>query len=141
MPKFLNQMINEYDDGESIITPRNARFAALAICILCIAGGILFGDFIKTAKGVFLGGAVAQLLFRQHELTIGKSIKSANPQGMTVSNYMVRLLIKGLTVFIAIQNPDVGIIGCILGLLSIPYGIYALAFADWIIQRKTGKEV
>ena len=141
MPKFLNQMINEYDDGESIITPRNARFAALAICVLCIAGGILFGDFFKTAKGVFLGGAVAQLLFRQHELTIGKSIKSANPQGMTVSNYMVRLLIKGLTVFIAIQNPDVGIIGCILGLLSIPYGIYALAFADWIIHRKTGKEV
>ena len=142
MPKFLNQMINKYDGSEeSIITPRNARFAALAICVLCIVGGILIGDFAKTAKGVFLGGAVAQLLFRQHELTIGKSIKSANPQGMTVSNYMVRLLIKGLTVFIAIQNPDVGIIGCILGLLSIPYGIYALAFADWIIQRKTGKEV
>ncbi len=142
MPKFLNRMINEYDgDGESIITPGNARFAALAICVLCVVGGILLGDFAKTAKGVFLGGAVAQLLFRQHELTIGKSVKSANPQGMTVSNYMVRLLIRGLTVFIAIQNPDVGIIGCILGLLSIPYGIYALAFADWIIQRKTGKEV
>ena len=124
-----------------MITPRNARFAALAICVLCVIGGILLGDFIKTAKGVFLGGAVAQLLFRQHELTVGKSVKSANPQGITVSNYMVRLLIKGLTVFIAIQNPDVGIIGCILGLLSIPYGIYALAFADWIIQRKTGKEV
>lgn len=142
MPKFLNQIVNECENNEeSIIIPRNARFAALAICVLCVIGGIIFGDFAKTAKGVFLGGAVAQLLFRQHELTIGKSIKSANPQGITVSNYMVRLLIKGLTVFIAIQNPDVGIIGCILGLLSIPYGIYALAFADWIIRRKTGKEV
>ena len=142
MAKFLNRMINEYDDGEeTLITPKNARIAAIAICVLSIIGGILFGDFAKTAKGVFLGGAVAQLLFRQHELTVGKSIKSANPQGMTVSNYMVRLLIKGLTLFVAIQNPDVGIIGCILGLLSIPYGIYALAFADWIIHRKNGKEV
>ena len=135
-------MMNEYEGEESsIITPRNARIAAVLLCLFFILGGLVFGDFIKTAKGVFLGGAVAQLLFRQHELTIGKSIKSANPQSMTVSNYFVRLLIKGVTVFVAIQNPDVGIIGCILGLLSIPYGIYALAFADWIIHRKIGKEV
>ena len=141
MAKFLNQMMNEYEWEESIITPRNARIAAGLLCLLFILGGFIFGDFIKTTKGVFLGGAVAQLLFRQHELTIGKSIKSANPQSMTVSNYMVRLIIRGVTVFVAIQNPDVGIIGCILGLLSIPYGIYALAFTDWIIHRKTGKEV
>lgn len=142
MAKFLNRMINEYEgDEESIITPKNARLAAIGLCVLFILGGLAFGSFASTAKGVFLGGAVAQLLFRQHELTIGKSIRSANPQGMTVSNYMVRLLIKGVTLFVAIQNPDVGIIGCILGLLSIPYGIYALAFADWIIHRKTGKEV
>ena len=140
--KFLNQMINEQcEDEESIVTARNARIAAVILCVLVILIGLAFGDFFKTAKGVFLGGAVAQLLFRQHELTIGKSIKSANPQGMTVSNYMVRLIIRGITVFVAIQNPDVGIIGCILGLLSVPYGIYALAFADWIIHRKTGKEV
>ncbi|MBQ4643546.1 MAG: ATP synthase subunit I [Oscillospiraceae bacterium] len=135
-------MINEQcEDEESIVTARNARIAAVILCVLFILIGLAFGDFLKTAKGVFLGGAVAQLLFRQHELTIGKSIKSANPQGMTVSNYMVRLIIRGITVFVAIQNPDVGIIGCILGLLSVPYGIYALAFADWIIHRKTGKEV
>jgi len=135
-------MMNEYEGEEdSIITPRNARIAAVLLCIVFILGGLVFGDFFKTAKGVFLGGAVAQLLFRQHELTIGKSIKSANPQSMTVSNYLMRLLIRGVTLFVAIQNPDVGIIGCILGLLSVPYGIYALAFADWIIHRKTGKEV
>ena len=134
--------MNEYEGEEdSIITPRNARIAAVMLCLIFILGGLVFGDFFKTAKGVFLGGAVAQLLFRQHELTIGKSIRSANPQSMTVSNYMVRLIIRGVTVFVAIQNPDVGIIGCILGLLSIPYGIYALAFTDWIIHRKTGKEV
>ena len=134
--------MNEYEGEEdSIVTPRNARIAAVLLCLVFVLGGLVFGDFLKTAKGVFLGAAVAQLLFRQHELTIGKSIKSANPQSMTVSNYFVRLLIKGVTVFVAIQNPDVGIIGCILGLLSIPYGIYALAFADWIIHRKIGKEV
>ena len=135
-------MMNEYENEEdSIITPKNARIAAVLLCVLFVLGGLAFGDFLKTAKGVFLGGAVAQLLFRQHELTIGKSVKSQNPQGMTVSNYFVRLIIRGVTVFVAIQNPDVGIIGCILGLLSVPYGIYVLAFADWIIHRKTGKEV
>ena len=134
-------MIEYESEEESIITPGNARIAAVLLCVFFIIIGLVFGDFFKTAKGVFLGGAVAQLLFRQHELTIGKSIKSANPQSMTVSNYMVRLIIKGLTVFVAIRNPDVGIIGCILGLLSVPYGIYALAFTDWIIHRKTGKEV
>lgn len=135
-------MMNEYENEEdSIITPKNARIAAVLLCVLFVLGGLVFGDFLKTAKGVFLGGAVAQLLFRQHELTIGKSVKSQNPQGMTVSNYFVRLIIRGVTVFVAIQNPDVGIIGCILGLLSVPYGIYVLAFADWIIHRKTGKEV
>lgn len=141
MSKFLNQMMNEYDGEDSIVTPKNARIAAVFICVICIIAGALLGYGAVTAKGVFLGGAVAQLLFRQHELTIGKSIKSENPQGTTVSNYMVRLIIKGVTVFVAIKNPDVGIIGCILGLLSIPYGIYALAFADWIIHRKIGKEV
>ena len=79
MPKFLNQMINEYDEGESIITPRNARFAALAICILCIAGGILFGDFIKTAKGVFLGGAVAS--FPPARADYRKKHKKRKPPG------------------------------------------------------------
>ena len=139
--RFLKQMINNYSgDEDSVVNAKNARIAAVFLCVIFILGGLVFGDFIKTAKGVFLGGAVAQLLFRQHEITVGKSVRSENPQSMTVSNYMVRLLIKGVTVFVAIQNPDVGIIGCILGLLSVPYGIYVLAFADWIIQRKTGKE-
>ena len=141
MSKFINRIMNDYDGEDSIITPRSVRLAAIGLCLLCIVIGVFFGDIAKTAKGVFLGGAVAQLLFRQHELVIGKSINSANPQGTTVSSYMMRLLIKGAAVFIAIQNPDVGIIGCILGLLSIPYGIYVLAFADWIIHRKNGKEV
>lgn len=140
MKKFINQRMNENDDN-GVITPKNARIAAALICVAVVIGGLAFGAFFKTLKGVILGGAVAQLLFRQHELTIGKSIVSENPQSVTVSNYMVRLLIKGITVFVSIQNPDVGIIGCILGLLSVPYGIYALAFVDWILQRKTGKEV
>lgn len=142
MPKFLNQMINEYDGSEeSIITPRTVRIAAVLLCVICVLVSLFFGKVTVFAAGIFLGGAVAQLLFRQHELTIGKSIGAANAKSVTVSNYMVRLIIRGITVFVAIKNPNVSILGCILGLLSIPYGIYALAFTDWIIHRKTGKEV
>ena len=142
MPKFLNQIINEYDsDEESIITPKTVRITAVLLCVICVLVSFFFGNIRVFAMGIFLGGAVAQLLFRQHELTIEKSIGASNSKSITVSNYMIRLIIRGVTVFVAIKNPDVSILGCILGLLSIPYGIYALAFADWIIQRKTGKEV
>ena len=135
-------MMNEYDgDEESIITPKTVRITAVLLCVLCVLISLFFGNIKVFAAGIFLGGAVAQLLFRQHELTIGKSIGAANAKSAAVSNYMIRLIIRGVTVFVAIKNPGVSILGCILGLLSIPYGIYALAFADWIIHRKTGKEV
>lgn len=141
MSKLLDRIMDDYDENDTVINARNARITAVFLCVLCVLVSLFFGNVRVFAAGIFLGGAVAQLLFRQHELTIGKSIGAANAQSVTVSNYMVRLIIKGVTVFIAIKNPDVSIIGCILGLLSVPYGIYVLAFADWIIHRKNGKEV
>ena len=142
MPKFLNQMMNEYDGGDTVITVKNVRLAAVLLCVLCVVVSLFFGNIKSFVLGIFLGGAVAQLLFRQHELTVDKMFdEGKNPQSITVSNYFVRLVIRAVTLVVAFKNPNVSIIGCILGLLSVPYGIYALAFADWIIHRKTGKEV
>lgn len=142
MPKFLNQMMNEYDGGDTVITVKNVRLTAVLLCVLCVVVSLFFGNIKSFVLGIFLGGAVAQLLFRQHELTVDKMFdEGKNPQSITVSNYFVRLVIRAVTLVVAFKNPNVSIIGCILGLLSVPYGIYALAFADWIIHRKTGKEV
>ena len=58
MAKFLNRMMNEYEnEEESIITPKNARIAAVLLCVFFVVIGLAFGDFLKSAKGVFLGGA------------------------------------------------------------------------------------
>ena len=142
MPKFLNQMMNEYDGDDTVVTVRNVRLAAVLLCVLCILVSLFFGNVKAFALGIFLGGAVAQLLFRQHELTVNKMFdEGKNPRSITVSNYFVRLIIRAVTLVVAIRNPSVSIIGCILGLLSVPYGIHVLAFADWIIHRKNGKEV
>ena len=44
-------MIDEYENEEdSIITPKNARIAAVLLCVLFVLGGLVFGDFLKTAK-------------------------------------------------------------------------------------------
>ena len=135
-------MMNEYDGGDTVITVKNVRLAAVLLCVLCVVVSLFFGNIKSFVLGIFLGGAVAQLLFRQHELTVDKMFdEGKNPQSITVSNYFVRLVIRAVTLVVAFKNPNVSIIGCILGLLSVPYGIYALAFADWIIHRKTGKEV
>ncbi len=134
--------MNEYEGESTVVTVKNVRLAAVLLCVLCVIVSLFFGDIRTFALGIFLGGAVAQLLFRQHELTVNKMFdEGKSPQGITVSNYFVRLIIRAVTLVVAFQNPNVSIIGCILGLLSVPYGIHVLAFADWIIHRKNGKEV
>ena len=142
MQKFLNQMMNEYDGEDTVVTVKNVRIAAVLLCVFCVLVAVFFGNIKTFVFGIFLGGAVAQLLFRQHELTVNKMFdEGKNPQSITVSNYFVRLIIRAVTLVVAFKNPDVSILGCILGLLSVSYGIHALAFTDWIIHRKIGKEV
>lgn len=101
---------------------------------------LFFADVKTFAAGLFFGGAVAQLMFRQHELTVKKSVAVSNAKNITVINYFIRLLIRGIALVISILNPSISIVGCILGLLSISYAIYALAFIDYILHKKKGKE-
>lgn len=141
MSKLLQNLINEYDGEEDsrVLNVRNVRVGALLLCLICEVAALFFTDFKIFGAGLILGGGVAQLLFRQHELGIGKMFDGRNPQRITVSNYFIRLLIRGVALFAAIQNPNVSILGCILGLLSISYAIYALAFLDAFLHRKNRK--
>lgn len=141
MSKLLQNLINEYDGEEDsrVLNVRNVRVGALLLCLICEVAALFFTDFKIFGAGLILGGGVAQLLFRQHELGIGKMFDGGNPQRITVSNYFIRLLIRGVALFAAIQNPNVSILGCILGLLSISYAIYALAFLDAFLHRKNRK--
>ncbi len=136
---LLNRILDEIDEENTLVTVKAVRVAAVLLCVIATLVSLFFTDIKIFAPGIFLGGAVAQLLFRQHELTVKKSISTGNT-GITVKNYILRLLIRGMTVAVAIFNPNVSIVGCVLGLLSVPYAIYALAFLDHILHKKNGKE-
>ena len=105
---------------------------------------LFFGAAKEVALGVFLGGAAAQLIFRQHEIAIGKSLFSGSEKNasiITVINFIARLVIRIIVLFVAIKNPGVSFIGAAIGLLSISYSICATAFLDNLVRKTTGKEV
>lgn len=135
-------MINEYDGegNDEFFAAGRIRLAAAAICIVCFGAGLLFTQWLPLLKGLVLGYVIAALLFRQHELSIGKLLSGGeNADRASRMGYFLRMLIRAAAIYIAVKNPEVSIFGCVAGLLSVPYGIYALAFADAFSQRKNKK--
>lgn len=135
-------MINEYDGegNDEFFSAGRIRLAAAAICIVCFGAGLLFIEWLPLLKGLVLGYVIAALLFRQHELSIGKLLSGGeNADRASRMGYFLRMLIRAAAIYIAVKNPEVSIFGCVAGLLSVPYGIYALAFADAFSQRKNKK--
>ena len=136
---MLNQIQSRIDEGEegTLITVKNVRVFAVFICVFAVLVSLFFGAAKEVALGVFLGGAAAQLVFRQHEIAIGKSLFS----GSEKNDFILRLAIRIVVLVVAIKNPDVSFIGAALGLLSISYSICLLAFLNNLVSKQTGKEV
>lgn len=140
MNKLMILIKNGYgEENEDFYSPRRIRLVALGICAVCFGVGVMFTDWFSLLKGLILGYAIAVLLFRQHELSIGKLLSGkGNADKASRMGYFVRMLIRGAAIYVAVKNPGVSIFGCVAGLLSIPYGIYALAFFDSFYQNKKG---
>ena len=131
-------------EEETLLTVKNVRVFAVFICVFAVLVSLFFGAAKEVALGVFLGGAAAQLVFRQHEISIGKSLfagSSKNASIVTVINFLLRLVIRITVLVVAIKNPGVSFVGAALGLLSISYSICATAYLDNLVRKKTGKEV
>ena len=77
---MLNRILNRIDENEeeTLLTVKNARVVAVFICVAAVLVSLFFGAAKEVALGVFLGGAAAQLVFRQHEIAIGKSLFSGS---------------------------------------------------------------
>ena len=143
---MLNQIQSRIDEGEEgiFITVKNVRVFAVFICVFAVLVSLFFGAAKEVALGVFLGGAAAQLVFRQHEIAIGKSLFSGSEKNasiITIINFILRLAIRIVVLVVAIKNPDVSFVGAALGLLSISYSICLLAFLNNLVSKQTGKEV
>ena len=137
--KFLQNRINDENFGEEndLLTPKNVRFGAVFLCAIAELVVFFVGDPRIFGAGLLLGGIVAQLLFRQHELSISKMFARG---GNGRADYFLRLIIRGVALYAAIKNPNVSIIGCMIGLLSISYAIYLMAFLNASILRKRKEE-
>ena len=143
---MLNRILNRIDGNEegTLITVKNVRVFAVFICVFAVLVSLFFGAAKEVALGVFLGGAAAQLVFRQHEIAIGKSLFSGSEKKasiITIINFILRLAIRIVVLVVAIKNPDVSFVGAALGLLSISYSICLLAFLNNLVSKQTGKEV
>lgn len=140
MNNLMTKIKNEYsEESGDLYSAGRIRLVAFGICVFCFGVGMFFTDRLSLLKGLILGYAIAVLLFRQHELSIGKLLSGkGNADRASRMGYFVRMLIRGIAIYIAVKNPGVSIFGCVAGLLSIPYGIYALAFFDSFYQNKKG---
>ncbi len=143
---MLNRILNRIDGNEegTLITVKNVRVFAVFICVFAVLVSLFFGAAKEVALGVFLGGAAAQLVFRQHEIAIGKSLFSGSEKNasiITIINFILRLAIRIVVLVVAIKNPGVSFVGAALGLLSISYSICLLAFLNNLVSKQTGKEV
>ncbi|MBR5309814.1 MAG: ATP synthase subunit I [Oscillospiraceae bacterium] len=143
---MLKQILSRIEEREeeTLLTVKNIRVFAVFICVIGVLVSLFFGAAKEVALGVFLGGAAAQLIFRQHEIAIGKSLFSGSEKNasiITIINFVLRLVIRIAVLFVAIKNPEVSFIGAALGLLSISYSICVTAFLDNLVRKQTGKEV
>ena len=122
MKNLLTRMINEYDgeENEEFFSPGRLRLAAAAICLVCFGAGLLFIEWRPLLMGLILGYALAALLFRQHEVSVGKLLSGgANADRASRMGYFMRMLIRAAAIYIAVKNPGVSIFGCVAGLLSL----------------------
>ena len=85
---MLNQIQSRIDEGGegTLITVKNVRVFAVFICVFAVLVSLFFGAAKEVAFGVFLGGAAAQLVFRQHEIAIGKRLFSGSEKNSSISS-------------------------------------------------------
>ncbi len=143
---MLNRILERIGENEeeTLLTVKKVRVMAVFICVFVVLVSLFFGAAKEAALGVFLGGTAAQLVFRQHEIAIGKSLFSGSEKNasiITIINFILRLAIRIVVLVVAIKNPDVSFVSTALGLLSISYSICLLAFLDNLVRKQTGKEV
>lgn len=94
------------------------------ICIYAIIIGvvsfIISKEPIPIFLGVVFGSIIAILNFRLLALTMEKAVEYSPGKAQAYSSmrYMVRMVIVAVVVFVSVKNPNINVIGTVLGLIS-----------------------
>ncbi|CEH32683.1 ATP synthase subunit I [Romboutsia lituseburensis] len=88
--------------------------------------------------GLLFGTMIAILNFRLLAITINKSVTmpASKAQIYSTSQYMLRMLITGVVIFVSVKAPYLHVIGVAIGLLSPKFVILAKALLIDKLKRK-----
>lgn len=125
----VQQEVNEITKGISIYA-----------LIIGLASFIISKEPIHIILGVVFGSIIAILNFRLLALTMEKAVdlSPGKAQAYTSIRYLVRMFIVAVVVFVSVKNPNINVIGTVLGLISTQIVIF---IKKLIISKFTRKEV
>lgn len=88
--------------------------------------------------GLLFGTLIAILNFRLLAITINKSVTMpvSKAQIYSSAQYMMRMLITGVVIFVSVKAPHLNVIGVAIGLLSPKFVILAKALLIDKLKRK-----
>jgi hypothetical protein len=106
--------------SEKISTENWIVIIGIGICLLMMIIGGLITTSLSFVTGVLVGGAYGVLNFKLLEYTLKKALKMppAKAQSYIQTRYMLRYILTGVVIYIAIIFPAVDVIGLILGLIA-----------------------
>ena len=106
--------------------------------IIAVILSIVTKATIHSVLGVVFGSVIAILNFRLLALTMEKAVDlpPGKAQAYTASRYLVRMFIVAVVVFVSVKNPNINVIGTILGLISTQIVIFVKKLLISKITRK-----
>lgn len=114
------------------------------ICVYAVIVGlisfIISKEPIHIILGVVFGSIIAILNFRLLAITMEKAVDYSPGKAQAYSGirYLVRMFIVAAVVFVSVKNPNINVIGTVLGLISTQIVIF---IKKLIISRISRKEV
>lgn len=106
--------------------------------VIGLASFFISKEPIHMILGVVFGSIIAILNFRLLAIAMEKSVDLSPGKAQAYSGirYMVRMFIVAVVVFISVKNPNINVIGTVLGLISTQIVIYIKKLIISKIWRK-----
>lgn len=108
--------------------------------IIILLSFIISKEPISIILGVVFGSIIAALNFKLLAITMEKAVEQSPGRAQAYSGmrYLIRMFIVAVVLFVSVNNPNINVIGTVLGLTSTQIVIF---IKKLIISRILRKEV